>query len=231
MQISLSKHKRDGKYKIITVWSPISAGKTIAAVNLSAVMAETVPTALVDLSPDGAAYAYLNCRGTQSLKSLVLGDPENHYAPVIAQGLKAYVFEPGDKSPYNGDASILSIITKSLTECHIVFDAPSDRLKASNALLLADTVLLVVDYNIHGVLLARKHLSLIRKPVLLVNRYQGRHICFSPEETLNLKAYYLPDSPENIYKSIFAGVPVIKQNEEFKSVFQKIKDEILQGGA
>jgi len=224
----LSKRKKDNRNKVIAIWSPVAAGKTMVAVNLSVVLSEKVPTALVDLSSDGAIHTWLNCSETKSLKELTAGNPNECYFPVSVPGLRVYTFQPGEKPPFSGEASLLSAVSKALNDFYVVYDVSRDILKAANILHLADITLLVADYNIHGVFLLQKYLKQIKNPLLVVNRYFPERPEFSPEDILGLKAFYLPDSPREVFNSVFTGVPVVSVSPEFKSVFKRIRDEILR---
>lgn len=224
--LTISARRRDGKHKVITVWSPVAAGKTTVAVNLAAVMSEKIPTALVDLSSDNAVHTYLNCR-KDGLRRLTEGDPGEACFPAGAPQLKVYTSEPGSKSVYSGEASVLNEIIRAIDGHSIVFDAPREHLKAANVLSLADMVVIVTDRNIHGTILLQKYLKSIPSAVFVSNRHtEGYPVATDPAEILQKEMVILPDDPKEILSCVLSGSPALKYRHTFQELLEKAVGKI-----
>lgn len=209
---------------MIAIWSPTATGKTMVAVNLAAVMSKLYPTALVDLSSDNAVYTWLNCQ-TAGLQSLIEGDPGGCYIPVNTN-LKVYSSEPGTKNVYNGEASILSAISKNLNEHNVIFDTPRDYLRAANIISLSDITIIVTDFNIHGTLLLQKYIKRIPNPLFVLNRYGNYPSITNPVKILQQEMLQIPDDSAEIMKCILVGSPSVKYQDLFKTLMVKVVGEI-----
>ncbi len=227
MQVTLSKRKRDNENRVYAVWSPVASGKTMLAVNLAAVLSEQASTAIVDLAPDNAVYTWTNCPGTKGLQDLLAGNRQSAYTPLNMPGLQVYTAPPGEKPLYNGEASLLSNISKALDGHQIVFDTPGDFIKAANILTLVDVVILVTDYNIHSTMVLQNYLKVIRHKLLVVNRFSEEYTSAAdPVELMQIEpATLIPDIPKEVYESILTGIPLAygKHRNQFEALAAAIR--------
>ena len=225
MENTLSRRKRDGTIRIIAVWSPTATGKSTIATNLAAYLSEKEkePVALVDLTQDHAVYTYTNCTKPQGLKRLINGDPHGYHSPLHAPKLRVYTTKPGSKSVFNGEASKLSSICKTLSDHIIVFDLQRDHLRAANALVLADKVLLVADYNFHSVYLAKIYTQQLTNKLLVINQHSEENMpAFSVSEMLDLEpAAIFPDRGGLVLKRIFDG-SLLFNEPDFEPEFERL---------
>lgn len=228
MQVSLSKRSRDGKDKLIAVWSPVSSGKTTVAVNLAFALAKEKPVALVDLAADNAVFTWTNCSGTNGLHELINGNASLYYESIKMPGLQIYTGDPKLRNSYNGEASILSNISKALSGIQVVCDTPRDYLKAANILALADVIVLVADYNLHGSILLKPYVKGFKNKALVVNRHsEGYSSLSDPVKILSLEAAAkIPDNPYDAYSSVLTGSPFcLSEFEELARLLRKEKQD------
>lgn len=229
MSITVIRQKQDTKTKMIAVWSPTAAGKTMIAVNLAALMSEIGPTALVDLTADNAVFTWVNCSKTEGLEELIKGNPEEAFYPLHMPKLRVYTKEPDSQNvSFNGEAAILNGIVRALHDHNIVIDAPREYLKAANILAVANISILIADQNIHGSLILQKHITKIRNPVLVVNRFREDCPALADPATVLKKeaVLYIPDRPQPVLESILVGQPVAAKDEEFKTLFSKLLEKL-----
>jgi cellulose biosynthesis protein BcsQ len=205
-----------GNQKIVSMISPVAAGKTFIAVNLATAAAKSKNVALVDLDfNERAVHTWFNLPpGYNELDLLLSGECVE---PVSISGVKVYAADPclGALQEQMGSGFI-----NKIKEEWIIVDMPR-KMDVLHKEVLGHSALAVWigDPDYHHLLRIRDVIDI--EPFLIINKHKELQSPLDYKELFGVEPEKIPVF-DGVYDSILTGEPLVCTDPDARKLFAKL---------
>lgn len=202
--------------KIVSVLSPVAAGKTFIAVNLATVAVQSEDVALVDLDfNEKAVHTWLNLPpGYNALDLLLSGE---YVEPITVSGVKVFTADPclGALQTQVGAGFI-----HKLKEEWVIVDMPRKMDVLHHEVLGQSTLAVWIgDPDYHHLLKIRDVIE--REPFLIINKHKVLQSPLNYMELFGVEPEKIPVF-DGVYDSILTGEPLVCTDPDARKLLVKL---------
>lgn len=202
--------------KIVSILSPVAAGKTFIAVNLATVAAQSEDVALVDLDfNERAVHTWLNLpSGYNALDFLLSGE---YVEPITVSGVKVFAADPCNGAVQE---QVGAGFIHKLKEEWIIVDMPRKMDVLHQEVLGQSTLAVWIgDPDYHHLLKIRDVIG--REPFLIMNKFKELQSPLNYKELFGVEPEKIPVL-DGVYDSILTGEPLVSTDPDARRLLAKL---------